>query len=155
VLCSIVKLQTCLTFTGFVVVSVNSRSVEAFLSQIVLPSDQGLRCPGLTAPWIIPGAMVRVVFNICIERPLAPTVSPGDVVILDNLKVHDSAKDKAVLAERAAWFLFLPPYSPDLNSIEMAFAKLKAHLRAAVNISALFEPKECWKFFRHAGYVST
>jgi len=127
----------------------------------------GLRCSGLTAPWIIPGAMDRVAFDIYIETQLAPTLSPGDVVILDNLKVHDSAKAKAVLAERGAWFLFLPPYSPDLNPIEMAFAKLKAHLRtagartyealwhAAGNICALFEPKECWNFFRHAGYVST
>jgi transposase len=81
--------------------------------------------------------------------------------------VHDSAKAKTALAERGAWFLFLPPYSPDLNPIEMAFAKLKAHLRAAGartyealwravgNICELFEPKECWNFFRHAGYVST
>ena len=121
----------------------------------------------MTAPWIIPGAMDRVAFDIYIETQLAPTLSPGDVVILDNLKVHDSAKAKAVLAELGAWFLFLPPYSPDLNPIEMAFAKLKAHLRAAGartyealrraagNISALFEPKESWNFLKHAGYDST
>ena len=126
-----------------------------------------LRCAGLTAPWIIPGAMDRDAFDIYIETQLAPTLSPGDVVILDNLKVHDSPKAKAALAERDAWFLFLPPYSPDLNPIEMAFAKLKAHLRAAGarthealwraagNICGLFEPNECWNFFKHAGYVST
>ena len=126
-----------------------------------------LRCSGLTAPWIIPGAMDRQAFDIYVETQLAPTLGPGDVVILDNLKVHDSAKAKMALAERGAWFLFLPPYSPDLNPIEMAFAKLKAHLRAAGartyealwravgNICELFEPKECWNFFRHAGYVST
>jgi len=126
-----------------------------------------LRCSGLTAPWIIPGAMDRAAFDIYVETQLAPTLGPGDVVILDNLKVHDSAKAKTALAERGAWFLFLPPYSPDLNPIEMAFAKLKAYLRAAGartyealwravgNICELFEPKECWNFFRHAGYVST
>jgi len=126
-----------------------------------------LRCSGLTAPWIIPGAMDRDAFDTYIETQLAATLSPGDVVILDNLKVHDSAKAKAALAERGAWFLFLPPYSPDLNPIEMAFAKLKAHLRAAGartyeglwravgNICELFDAKECWNFFRHAGYVST
>jgi transposase len=127
----------------------------------------GLRCSGLTAPWIILGAMDRDAFDVYIETQLAPTLSPGDVVILDNLKVHDSATARAVLARHGAWFLFLPPYSPDLNPIEMAFAKLKAHLRAAGartyealwravgNICELFEPKECWNFFRHAGYVST
>lgn len=125
----------------------------------------GLRCGGLTAPWIIPGAMDRAAFDIYIETQLAPTLSPGDIVILDNLKVHDSAKARAALAERGAWFLFLPSYSPDLNPIEMAFSKLKAHLRAAGarsydalwravgNICDLFEPRECWNFFRHAGYA--
>ena len=126
-----------------------------------------LRCSELTAPWIIPGAMDRDAFDTYIETQLTPTLSPGDVVILDNLKVHDSIKAKAALAERGAWFLFLPPYSPDLNPIELAFAKLKAHLRAAGartyeglwravgNICELFDAKECWNFFRHAGYVST
>ncbi len=106
-------------------------------------------------------------FDIQIETQLAPTLSPGDVVILDNLKVHGSGKAKAMLAERGAWFLFRPPYSAALNPIEMALAKLKAYLRAAGartyaalwraagNICELFEPKECWNFFRHAGYVST
>jgi transposase len=124
-----------------------------------------LRCRGLTAPWIIPGAIDRVAFDTYVATRLAPTLSPVDVVILDNLKVHDSARTRAALAERGAWFLFLPPYSPDLNPIEMAFAKLKAHLRAtgartyqalwrAVdNICDLFEPHECWNFLRHAGYA--
>jgi len=127
----------------------------------------GLRSCRLTAPWIIPGAMDRIAFDIYIVTQLAPTLRPGDVVILDNLKVHDSAKAAAALAERGAWFLFLPPYSPDLNPIELAFAKLKAHLRAAGartwaalwqsvgDICELFAPKECWNFFRHAGYVSS
>ena len=75
--------------------------------------------------------MDRTAFDIYIETQLAPTLQAGDVVILDNLKVHESAKAAAALKARGAWFLFLPAYSPDLNPIEMAFAKLKAHLRAA------------------------
>jgi transposase len=125
-----------------------------------------LRCHGLTAPWLIEGAMDRAAFDIYIETQLAPTLQAGDVVILDNLKVHSSAKAAAALKARGAWFLFLPAYSPDLNPIEMAFAKLKAHLRAARartyhvlwraigDICSLFEPRECWNFLRHAGYAS-
>jgi transposase len=72
--------------------------------------------------------MNRTLFETYVETQLAPTLRPGDIVILDNLSSHKSEKAKAVLKERGAWFLFLPPYSPDLNPIEMAFAKLKAHL---------------------------
>jgi transposase len=90
----------------------------------------GLRCWGLTAPWVLDGPMNRHAFNTYIETQLAPTLQKGDVVILDNLTAHKSDTAAACLNERGAWFLFLPPYSPDLNPIEMAFAKLKAHLRA-------------------------
>jgi transposase len=84
-------------------------------------------------------------------------------VILDNLCVHKSACAAQALRERSAWFLFLPQSSPDLNPIEMAFAKLKAHLRAAAARSfdalstalgdscALFDPNECGNFFKAAG----
>ncbi|MBN9435391.1 transposase, partial [Bosea sp. (in: a-proteobacteria)] len=93
-------------------------------------------------------------------------LSKGDIVILDNLAVHKSAHAARCLADRGAWFLFLPPYSPDLNPIEMAFAKLKAHLRrcaartfgalwqAAGDICNLVTPAECRNLFRHAGYAS-
>ena len=126
----------------------------------------GLRHDGLTAPWVIPGAMDRAAFNSYIETQLAPTLSPGDVVILDNLSVHKSAKAEAALRARGAWMLFLPQYSPDLNPIEMAFAKLKAHLRKAAartfdalinaigDICNLYQPAECWNYFKAAGYVS-
>jgi transposase len=126
----------------------------------------GLRCHGLTAPWIVEGAMDRPAFNLYIETQLAPTLERGDVVILDNLAVHKSACAAEALRARGAWFLFLPQYSPDLNPIEMAFSKLKAHLRAAAahtfealwtalgDICALFEPHECWNFFKAAGYAS-
>ena len=72
----------------------------------------GLRCHGLTAPWIVDKAMDRVAFDIWVETQLAPTLTKGDIIILDNLAVHKSAKAAAVLREKGAWFLFLPPYSP-------------------------------------------
>ena len=126
----------------------------------------GLRCGALTAPWIVEGAMNRAAFDIYVETQLAPTLSPGDVVILDNLSVHHSQRAADILAARGAWFLFLPKYSPDLNPIEMAFSKLKAHLRAAAarnfeelnkaigDICALFTSTECWNFFKAANYVA-
>lgn len=125
----------------------------------------GLRCDGLTAPWVINAPLTRERFEAYVEHQLAPSLYPGDVVILDNLGAHDSAKARACLHARGAWFLFLPKYSPDLNPIEQAFAKLKAHLRAheartyhalwrAVgDICDLFSPTECWNFFKHAGYA--
>jgi transposase len=126
----------------------------------------GLRCDRLTAPWIVDGPMDRIAFNLYIETQLAPTLDRGDVVVLDNLSVHKSARADEVLRTCGAWFLFLPQYSPDLNPIEMAFSKLKAHLRGAAartfealwaalgDICALFDPHECWNFFKAAGYAS-
>jgi transposase len=125
----------------------------------------GLRSDGLTAPWVVDKPMSRAIFDIYVETQLAPTLKPGDVVILDNLASHKSDKAQAILKERGAWFLFLPPYSPDLNPIEMAFAKLKAHLRrigartidalwrAVGNICALYPPEECWNYLTAAGYA--
>ncbi len=126
----------------------------------------GLRPDGLTAPWVIEKAINRAAFDTWVETQLAPTLSKGDVVILDNLAVHKSTRAAACLRRRGAWFLFLPPYSPDLNPIEMAFSKLKAHLRAAQartfdelwkaigNICDLFSPDECRNYFKQAGYAS-
>jgi transposase len=129
----------------------------------------GLRCDGLTAPWVVDGAMDpmdRTAFNAYVETQLAPTLQRGDVVIADNLSIHKSARAAKALKARGAWFLFLPQYSPDLNPIENAFAKLKAHLRGAAtrtfealwaalgDICALFSPDECWNFFKAAGYAS-
>lgn len=125
-----------------------------------------LRCDAVTAPWLIDGPMNRQIFETYVETQLAPTLRPGDVVILDNLASHKSPKAQAILKERGAWFLFLPPYSPDLNPIEMAFAKLKAHLRrlkartiddlwrAVGNICDLYSPDECWNYLKQAGYAS-
>ncbi len=126
----------------------------------------GLRSHELSAPWIIDGPITRSAFDTYIETQLAPTLRQGDVVILDNLAVHKSERAAECLRQRGAWFLFLPAYSPDLNPIEQAFAKLKAHLRKAEartfdalwraigDICALFEPQECWNYLKAAGYAS-
>ena len=123
----------------------------------------GLRQDGLTAPWVIPGAMDRNAFNIYIETQLAPTLKPGDIVILDNLSVHKSAKAEAVIRACGASMLFMPQYSPDLNPIKMAFSQLKAHLRKAAarsfdtlinaigDICRLFNPNQCRNYFTEAG----
>ena len=124
-----------------------------------------LRSDGLTAPWVLNGPMNREAFDIYVETQLAPTLHQGDVVILDNLAAHKSERAAKALKARGAWFLFLPPYSPDLNPIEMAFSKLKAHLRkagartidalwrAVGNICDLFSPEECWNYLNAAGYA--
>lgn len=127
----------------------------------------GLTSDALIAPWIIEGAMNGRAFATYVETQLAPALEPGTVVILDNLSTHKNARAAEALKARGCWFLFLPPYSPDLNPIEMAFSKLKAHLRrigartfdqlieAIGDICDLFSPEECQNFLRHAGYVST
>lgn len=124
-----------------------------------------LRCDRLDAPWVIPGAMNRRLFETYVETQLAPTLNPGEVVILDNLSSHKSAKAAETLRAVGAWFLFLPPYSPDLNPIEMAFSKLKplirkaaarsydALWRAAGQVCDLFTDEECYNFFKAAGYA--
>jgi transposase len=125
----------------------------------------GLRCFGLTAPFVIDAPMNRRIFDTYVETQLAPTLSAGDVVILDNLAAHKSPKAEAAIKARGAWMLFLPPYSPDLNPIEMAFSKLKANLRARAirtihglwqaigDICNLYSPAECKNYFDAAGYI--
>ncbi|MEQ8693805.1 MAG: IS630 family transposase [Gammaproteobacteria bacterium] len=126
----------------------------------------GLRCDCLVAPWMVEGALDGLAFDIYVRTQLAPCLRPGDVVILDNLNVHKSPRAALALAERGAWFLFLPKYSPDLNPIEMAFAKLKTLLRKAKartydalwralgDVCALFDPQECWNYLKDTGYVA-
>jgi transposase len=127
----------------------------------------GLRSTGLTAPFVVDQPMNRLIFDTYVETQLAPALKPGDVVIMDNLAAHKSPKAEAVIRAKGAWVLFLPPYSPDLNPIEMAFAKLKAHLRAKAirtidalwkaigDICDLFTPTECQNYFDAAGYGLT
>lgn len=124
----------------------------------------GLRCHSLTAPWIVNAPMNRQIFEAYVETQLAPTLSPGDVVILDNVAFHKSQRAEELIRARGAWLLFLPPYSPDLNPIEMAYSKLKTLLRkhaartfdaisdALGQICDLFTANECRNFFKAAGY---
>jgi len=124
----------------------------------------GLRHDRLTAPWVIDGPMDGDAFVQYIKTQLAPTLNKGDVVVLDNLPAHKRRDAEQAVRERGAWLLFLPPYSPDLNPIELAFSKLKAHLKrlaprtvddlwkAAGTVCGLFKPHECANFFKEDGY---
>lgn len=126
-----------------------------------------LRCHSLTASWVIDAPMNRSIFETYIETQLAPTLSKGNVVIMDNFKPHKSPVAEKYIKDKGAWVLFLPPYSPDLNPIEMAFSKLKAHLRKSMtrtidelwkaigNICAPFTIQECRNYFQAAGHVLT
>lgn len=124
----------------------------------------GLRLDGLTAPLVLDGPMNGVAFRAYVEQMLVPTLSPGDVVIMDNLPAHRVSGVREAIEAAGATRLFLPPYSPDFNPIEQAFAKLKAWLRkvAARTKDALwqaiaealdaFTPAECSNYFRNSGY---
>jgi transposase len=127
----------------------------------------GLRCGALTAPFVIDAPMNRRIFETYVETQLVPTLEKGDIVIMDNLPAHKSPIAEKAILDRGAQVLFLPPYSPDLNPIEMAFSKLKAHLRARAvrtidelwkaigQICDLFQPEECKNYFTAAGYGFT
>jgi transposase len=124
----------------------------------------GLRTTGLTAPMVLDGAMNGAAFKAYVEQVLVPSLTPGDIVIMDNLSSHKVAGVREAIGAAGAFLLYLPPYSPDLNPIELAFSKLKALLRkaAARSVEDLwrviaelldeFPPQECLNFFRHAGY---
>jgi len=123
-----------------------------------------LRPDGMTAPAVFDGPIDNDCFRAYVEQVLAPTLRPGDVVVLDNLAVHKQPEVRAAIEAAGAHIRFLPPYSPDFNPIEMAFAKLKAFLRAArprtfdhvtaltAAALALFTPAECRNYVRHCGY---
>jgi len=123
-----------------------------------------LRLEGLTAPAVFDGPIDNVSFLAYVEQVLTPTLRAGDVVVLDNLAVHKQPEVRTAIEAVGAQLRFLPPYSPDFNPIEMAFAKLKALLRAArprsfdqVNVLIgmaldLFRPVECANYIRHCGY---
>lgn len=127
----------------------------------------GLRVRGMTAPFVLDGAMNGPMFLAYVKRCLVPTLKRGDIVAMDNLPVHRVAGVAEAIEAAGATLLYLPPYSPDLNPIELAFSKLKAHLRKAAEhtipglmrrigrVVRAFSPKECRNFFRHAGYVQT
>jgi transposase len=125
-----------------------------------------LRSTALTAPCVIDGPMNGNAFLAYVEQILAPTLKPGDIVILDNLGAHKVAGVREAIEATGARLLYLPPYSPDFNPIEQLFAKLKALLRKAAerSVEALwnriadllgaFTPNECANYFRNAGYAS-
>ena len=127
----------------------------------------GLRAGAVTAPMLLDGPMNGTAFRAYVEQVLAPTLAPGDIVVMDNLPAHKGAAIKAAIEARGARLLYLPPYSPDFNPIEMAFAKLKAILRkaaartrddlwdAVADALRSVTPEECANFFDHAGYAST
>jgi len=124
----------------------------------------GLRLDGLSAPMVLDGPMNGAVFLAYVEQLLVPTLRPGDVVIMDNLPAHRVSGVREAIEAAGATRLFLPPYSPEFNPIEQAFAKLKAYLRkaAARTKDALwqaiaetldfFTPHECANYFRNSGY---
>jgi transposase len=126
-----------------------------------------LRQDCLTAPFVIDRAMTGDIFLVYIEKCLLPTLRAGDIVVMDNLPAHKVAGVRELIEKAGAQLAYLPPYSPDFNPIEMAFAKLKALLRKAAerNLTDLwqkigklldeFSPDECRNFLRHAGYAST
>jgi transposase len=126
-----------------------------------------LRLEGLGAPAVFNGPIDNASFLAYVEQVLVPTLRPGDVVVLDNLAVHKQPEVHAAVAAVGARLRFLPPYSPDFNPIEQAFAKLKAFFRAVrprtfehvcASMAAalgLFMPDECANYVRHCGYRFT
>ena len=93
----------------------------------------GLRASGIVAPLVLDGPMTGHMFRDYIEQMLAPSLKPGDVLVLDNLAAHKVAGVSEAIRAAGASLLYLPPYSPDLNPIEQFFAKLKALLRKAAS----------------------
>jgi transposase len=86
---------------------------------------------GITAALVVESAVDRLIFEAFVERVLAPTLRPGQIVIWDNLSAHHSARAEQVLAARGCELIWLPPYSPDRTPIEQAFAKIKSAVRRA------------------------
>lgn len=125
----------------------------------------GLTNRGFIAPYVLDGAMDGPTFRAWTEQMLAPKLEPGDVVIMDNLAAHKVQGVREAIEAKGAELRYLPPYSPDLNPIENAFAKLKALLRKAAErtIESLwttigdllhsFSPSKCQNYIKNAGYV--
>ncbi len=126
-----------------------------------------LRHDRIDAPLVLDGPINGRAFTAYVEQFLAPTLQPGDIVVMDNLGSHKSAAVRTAIEERGASLRFLPPYSPDFNPIEQVFAKLKALLRKAAerSVDALwdrigelldeFPPHECANYLKNAGYDPT
>ena len=126
-----------------------------------------LRQDKIVAPCVFDGPINAATFTAWVEQSLIPNLKPGDVVVLDNLGSHKDPRVRRAIRAAGAHLLFLPPYSPDLNPIEMVFAKLKALFRKADTRTVeeawrkigtlldLFPPEECASYIRHAGCSKT
>lgn len=124
----------------------------------------GLTLNGVVAPMTVDGAMTGAAFLAYVEKVLAPTIKPGDIVVLDNLPAHKPVAIREAIEAAGAVMLFLPPYSPDFNPIEMAFSKIKALLKkaAARTVHQLWDairnaidtvtPQDARSFFTACGY---
>jgi transposase len=124
----------------------------------------GLRSTGIIAPFVLDGPMYGAAFRAYVEQVLAPALSRGDVVVADNLAAHKVAGVREAIRAAGATILYLPPYSPDLNPIEQAFARLKALLRKAAartrealwdtigHLLDTFSPDECRNYLENSGY---
>ena len=125
-----------------------------------------LRCDGLTAPCVFDGPINGLCFRAYVDQILLPTLKPGDIVIADNLGSHKSKAVRQAIRQAGARLWFLPKYSPDLNPIEQAFAKIKHWMRLAQRRSiddtwrhlghliGTIKPQECANYFANAGYAS-
>ena len=125
-----------------------------------------LRADRIEAPCVIDGPVNGQSFAAYVEQILAPTLSPGDIVVMDNLGSHKGQAVRTAIRRAGAKLFFLPPYSPDLNPIEQVFAKLKTLLRKADertveatwrrigDLLDRFTPAECANYLRNAGYAS-
>jgi len=125
-----------------------------------------LRLTGFTAPAVIDGPMNGDVFLGYVQQQLAPTLRRGDIVVMDNLAAHKVAGVPEAIERVGAQLVYLPPYSPDFNPIELAFSKLKGLLRAAAErtveglqrrigqLLERFHSRECRNYFRHCGYAA-
>ena len=126
-----------------------------------------LGADGLGAPMVLDGAINGDAFVAYVEQVLVPTLRAGDIVVMDNLSSHKRAEVRAAIVGAGCTLLYLPPYSPDLNPIEQAFAKLKALLRKAKERTVeglwaflgqaldAFTPQECRNYLQHCGYDAT
>ena len=122
---------------------------------------------GFVAPYVLDGPINRDAFETYVAKVLVPELEPGDIVVMDNLSSHKGPRVREMVEAAGAELRYLPPYSPDFNPIEMAFAKLKALLRKAAERSVsglwdvigrlidLFTPAECANYFTAAGYDAT
>jgi len=126
-----------------------------------------LSLTGFVAPWVIDGPINREAFEAYVGKVLVPELRKGAIVIMDNLSSHKGPKVRSLIEDAGATLLYLPPYSPDFNPIENAFAKLEALLRKAAErtreglwntigrLLDLFTPQECKNYFKAAGYDAT